>query len=373
MEVTTMRTKIISAIVLCAALCGMLSAQVFNTIQGDAEIPAFEVLVLDAEGNPVPNATVAVARWSKGEHWSGKTDKDGIVKCFNVEYHHADRPILTIYALSPDGKEILSQWFTQHDQKITLRLQPPAKLTGRVIDDESGKPVPNVPISVSVVQHTQVHKELRNGSHNLMTDEQGYFLFDKGFYGEIIFISLQKTISEENPECKITWGNRQPYLMEPSLMEDLCIIFKINGQKWKTITADDRFLEALIMETSIKDLEKRFEEMFRRAKKNGRNVLFYPYPSGAQDFAINNLPGISGTWESDFASFEFVTLHTPRGIGRNSRTFEILKEMTGQEITTDMRMIVFSADGKFLGLLNHEGGLRERLQQFLEEHVPKKP
>jgi hypothetical protein len=87
--------------------------------------------------------------------------------------------------------------------------------------------------------------------------------------------------------------------------------------------------------------------------------------------------------------FEFVTLHTPIGIGRDSRTFQILKEMTGQDVQSNVYRIAFSADGKFQGLCNVEDiydQIRdttddvirwnfnpEKQRQFFDKYVPQTP
>jgi hypothetical protein len=391
-----MQSKIIPTIVFCAALCGTLLAQ-----EAQQQL-AFEVLVLDAEGKPVPDALVASEANTGGgdkSRWQGKTDTDGIVVGLYPARDWGDR--IGIFALSPDGQSVQRGTLRRNDQKITLQLQPPVKVTGRIVDTETGKPIPNVHVSLKAYFSTQVHREYYKGGTEphfmgfvVITDEQGYFRFDKAIPGETYSAIVFKNVSEENPKSMDLHYLRyvgdlwfRDYENSSYIpirrVESLDIgVAKRDAKEW-IISASDRFdYEAKTMSWKVRNLEERFEEMFRRAKKNGRNVLF-----AANAVYYGTLPK-QPVLQPLFDSFEFVGLHTPIGIGRDSRTFEILKEMTKQEVQSDVCWIAFSADGKFLGLLNHDDVFDRRtpdpekqgeflnvdkLREFLEEHVPKKP
>jgi hypothetical protein len=157
------------------------------------------------------------------------------------------------------------------------------------------------------------------------------------------------------------------------------------AELWK-ITSNDRFHEALLMEAAVPRLDNRFEERFKRAKKNRRNVLIYTYPGGAQNVYENNLPKVLIP-DNAFDSYEFVTLHAPNGITRESRSSQVLSWIARQNIHPEIYVIALTADRKFLGLCNredvydqvrdangsiiHERLKPENLRQFLEQHTPK--
>jgi len=406
-----MQTRIILTIVLLTAFSGTLCAQEKNSTP---EKPPFnlEVLVLDEHDKPVSGATVGInfvnsnlnrviPNYVRPEQvW--KTNEDGLVRaCVEDKYYERQPNTLyyVLFARSPDGRSMqfaLMPW-AGRSGRVSLRFPPPFKLSGQIIDVESGKPIPNVPVCLSAMNMQFQDTE------RVTTDEQGYFLLDNARPGARHTLHLQKNISEEEPGC---WVNVASFSAFNKTDID---VIKVPANAW-TPNAADRFLEGFILETEIPNLEKRFEEMFKRAKKNGRNVVFYPYSDGRIRESYKRLSlgtrfthyGPHFTWMSPDAGtipagemdylqpFELVRLHTPKGIGRGSLPFQILKKMTGQEVQSDVYMIAFSADGKFLGLASREDvyeqytyeddwgdeiiGSRfsaEKLREFLEKHAPK--
>ena len=368
-----MQTKIISAIVFLAALCGMLCAQDKNETKPLAVI---EVLVLDEKGNPVPDAIVGIDTWFGDERGNGKTDKNGLA---NVLFSAEGWSAFRIFAFSPDGSGVQSQKFLIGEQKVTLRLRPPVKITGRIIDEESEKPITNVAVVLRILFKSY---EIPPWSRNfiVMTDEQGCFRFDM-FPDEWLSSGVLKSISEENPEmrrwigmlCFDSVDGLHTFPVGTGESLDLGVV-KMNAHEWD-ITARDRLEEANRMGGS---LVQKFKEMFKRAKKNGRNVLFVPHENSATILGGGYHEHPLSAIRDSFEPFEFVTLHTPTGIGRDSRTFNQLKKMTGQEVQADVYMIAFSADGSFLGLCHPEdiwdqeqaNTAVDQLRQFLEKHAP---
>jgi len=322
---------------------------------GSGQSPGFEALVLDEKENPVSDATVSVAQ--KGnEIWHGKTDKNGLVKGFLKSFHDSNRNYLdpaTLMARSPDGTAAQTQTLRRSEPEVTIRLRPPVSVTGRIIDKESGKPIPNVPVLFRGTGWTQV--QYRNGNF-ATTDEQGFFRYDKIIPGDKFRFQLHKVIAETDSECRIPM---EPfYDREAGVGESLDLgVFERNASQWR-ITADDRFYEAVLMEKKIPRLDRRLEEMCERATKNGRNVLLHLYSFGAQNPHLNTLSHLAGKGRDLsglFDSFEFVTLHTPQGFSPESRTFQGLQAITGQELRPDVFVIVFSADGTFLGMCDIDG------------------
>ena len=352
---------------------------------GSGQSQGFEALVLDERGEPVSDAMVSIG--FTVPPWTGKTDENGRVKGFLQMFHDSQqnyfRPVMLL-TRSPDGTGVQSQPLHRSEPEVTIRLRPPVTITGQVIDKESRKPIPNVPV---LFRGTCWMPDYWNG-HFVTTGELGCFQY-KMFPGAKFTFQLHKVISEVDPEYRVSMD--AIYTKEAGVGESLDLgVFERNAHLWK-ITADDRFYEAVVMEKIIPRLDKRLEEMCERSTKSGRNVLLHFYSFGAQNPYLNTLSQFAGNGQNIFGlfeSFEFVTLHTPEGFSPESRTFQGLQWITGQELQPDVFAIIFSADGDFLGMCNfadvndsfHDGDGNvvgwsrnaEKLGRFLEQFVPKR-
>jgi len=352
----------------------------------DAEVSSgVLVTVLDAHGKPVPGATVSIDS-GLFRTWDGKADKNGRVIGFLENFHDSQRKDIrpaTLLARSPDGQGVQSQPLLPDERKVVIPLRFPVVITGRMVDKDSGEPIPDVLLHFEPPNRTQVRAEHYPPGEYIAADEQGNFRYGKMIPGEEFRIAFYKSLSEENPQYRRFLFQQTNFTAGRGDTGNLGELKK-EAVLWK-ITSNDRFHEALLMEAAIPRLDNRFDEMFKRAKKNGRNVLFYAYPGGAQNVYENNLPKVFLP-DNAFDSYEFVTLHAPNGITRESRTSQVLSWMAGRNIHPEIYAVALTADRKFLGLCNrgdvhdqvrnadgniiHERLKPENLLRFLEQHAP---
>lgn len=442
-----MQTKIISVIIFLAVLCGTVWAQgnIEKTVRilfVDEQGNSLRNLYVEHRYSTMMGAkqmanSEKVGTWfllSPDYYAESARQEDGMFH-LTLPFHRVDRhnhpPYHTLAARTKDrslgGYFLLSS--NTGNEPIVLTLTPYHKVSMKFISAVDGEPLRNTTLSGLLLHRESPSPASAYSQYGwyhdrlLVTNDDGVVTFDclpgttelrcEQRPGRIWSIESRAgataVIAEDNGVVNINSdmieeafpSNVRPlhvWRIKPNTEDSVidigtiayygkwtdqwkqgnkAVVLDKNGRDAWNVNVFNRFSEAQEIGGS---LEVQFEEAFSRAKKNGRNVLFIAH--GFSDYHIlRDYPD----QRPFFNPFEFVSIHAPRGIGRESRTFQVLRKMTGQEIPLDAFMVAFSADGEFLGVISHEdwsgnwnsrGGRRlrdEHRKQFLESHTPQAP
>ncbi len=109
------------------------------------------VRMVDGAGKPVPKFRVLFQDWRGSEH-AYELDKvlayagaDGV-----WEWREAPEDVVIADICPPEGMQLVSQRLVARDEEYLFEVKPALDVTGRVVDQETGKPVPEFRVTLGI-------------------------------------------------------------------------------------------------------------------------------------------------------------------------------------------------------------------------------